>query len=346
MQVILFVGLSACMAISYKVWFTKIAFPRQPILDFILPQELIIGGSVLLLGLFVWYLFKFSSLFLPMLSVSVIIGLYLIDLHLLQPWLWMTMSFLLMLIPFAKRYYYYQNLSTILKSMQIYVALIYIFSGMHKINPYYLDLSVEFYLRPLTGYLWQIRDEILKVFSISAYVEIALGIGLLFSLISPWVKFALIAMHLFVLAMLGPFGLNFNPTLWPWNIQLILLLLVLFPRNQEPFKVKWRIFINTRPFNYILVGSILLFALTKLNLANPYTSFDLYSGTNFYPNAKVLKNDVKQIPHYMNDAYIFGDSLQVNYFDIYFYDYLIPPCPSPRCKERTPEQLVERLKRE
>ena len=68
--------------------------------------------------------------------------------------------------------------------------------------------------------------------------------------------------------------------------------------------------------------------------------------TRKHPNAKVLKNDVKQIPHYMNDAYIFGDSLQVNYFDIYFYDYLIPPCPSPRCKERTPEQLVEILKRE
>src|SRR4029079_893597 len=62
-------------------------------------------------------------------------------------------------------------------------------------------------------------------------IEILLSIGLFFPRIKKVSALFLIVMHLLILAALGPFGINRERIVWPWNIAMILTLYVFFLRN-------------------------------------------------------------------------------------------------------------------
>ena len=56
-------------------------------------------------------------------------------------------------------------------------------------------------------------------------------IGLVFLLI------AAVAMHVFILAMFGPLGLNWNNIIWPWTVAMAVIDILLFNTKQE---FSWR----------------------------------------------------------------------------------------------------------
>jgi hypothetical protein len=64
-------------------------------------------------------------------------------------------------------------------------------------------------------------------------VELLTGIGLLFTKTQVRSARILIAMHLFVLLLLGPFGFSGYSVLWPWNIDMILMLYFIFLKNNN-----------------------------------------------------------------------------------------------------------------
>jgi hypothetical protein len=88
---------------------------------------------------------------------------------------------------------------------------------------------------------------------------------------------AAVAMHLFILAMFGPMGLNWNNIVWPWTAAMAIFDVLLFSGAE----FSWREIVWSRrdPRH---VAAIVLFAilpaLSFLNLWDSYLSSALYSG--------------------------------------------------------------------
>ena len=58
--------------------------------------------------------------------------------------------------------------------------------------------------------------------------EILAALGLLFAKNKQRYALLLIAMHIFILIFLSPLGINYNSIVWPWNVLMILYLIILF----------------------------------------------------------------------------------------------------------------------
>ena len=58
--------------------------------------------------------------------------------------------------------------------------------------------------------------------------EILAALGLLFSKSKKLFALLLIGMHIFILIFLSPLGINYNSIVWPWNVLMILYLIILF----------------------------------------------------------------------------------------------------------------------
>jgi len=326
-------GFLTCLTISYKAWFALSIFPKANVFPYEIPYYVFQSFSVLLIFLVFVQPFWFANRLIYRLILLTLVILFLFDFGLIQPWAWMYFIFIWASSLFAKYYFKYKDLSPILAVLKVLMAFIYIFSGIFKFNPNFEEIALPYILMPATNYLWQYKDWIISAFSIAPFVEIALGVSLLFNSISMYSKFGLIAMHLFVLLMIGPLGLNHNMVVWPWNLQMIFLLWFLFPMKLEkaslfPF---WNLLFK-RPFKYIVYVSIALFGLGFTPYGNPYMAFDLYSGGILYKSIAFNKADVKLMPSYI-DIYTeaYGDSIYVNYYNWSAKETQLPPCPMAIC---------------
>lgn len=87
--------------------------------------------------------------------------------------------------------------------------------------------------------------------------------------------------HLLILLFLGPYGQNWNQVVWPWNIAMILLLVLLYtPRNDLQQSNPFAVLKAYRPawISALLLGVFPLFNIFGLWPVN--LSFKMYAGNN------------------------------------------------------------------
>lgn len=65
-------------------------------------------------------------------------------------------------------------------------------------------------------------------------VEVVLAIMLLFAKSKRKISHLLVLMHIIILIFIGPFGLQYNSVIWPWNLAMIFILMIVYskPVNQ------------------------------------------------------------------------------------------------------------------
>jgi hypothetical protein len=96
-------------------------------------------------------------------------------------------------------------------------------------------------------------------------------------------------MHVFILGMFGPLGLNWNNIIWPWTAAMAVLDILLFSSKQE---FSWHdiVWSGRHPYHAgILVVFIGLPLLSFVNLWDSYLSAALYSGN--LAEAEIYTND-------------------------------------------------------
>jgi hypothetical protein len=89
---------------------------------------------------------------------------------------------------------------------------------------------------------------------------------------------AAVAMHLFILAMFGPTGLDWNDIVWPWTAAMAVFDILLFSGTAE---FSWREIVWSRrdPGHVVaVVLFVMLPGLSFFNLWDSYLSAALYSG--------------------------------------------------------------------
>lgn len=185
-----------------------------------------------------------------------------------QPWEYQNMLML-------GCYLFFIQEREVIRSWQIAMVGIYFFSGLGKFQPAFIhDIWIEIVLRKWL-HLYTNNINVIRAGYLLALVEAGSAIALFFN---RWRKMAmglLIIMHLFILLVLGPWGINFNRVIWPWNAIMICLLLLLFYRRQ--FSVQPAFF--KRPFAWIIIACFCILPfLGLINKWDHYLSFHLYNG--------------------------------------------------------------------
>ncbi len=135
----------------------------------------------------------------------------------------LTPYFIFYLAIFGLLIFFKKDDNTVLQCLLITASGIYMASGLHKINPGFSDQVLEFIWfhslpiepSPTAGYVIAISESLL-------------GLGLLFKYTRKVSCVVLILTHLLLLWKLGPFKLNWNLIVWPWNFCMIAILIVLY----------------------------------------------------------------------------------------------------------------------
>src|SRR5690606_16809404 len=105
-------------------------------------------------------------------------------------------------------------------------------------------------------------------------------------------------------AMIGPFGHSWNSVVWPWNVVMALLVILLFVKTPD---VSWRniIWVKGSVYHKIVLAAFgILPLLNFFNMWDSYLSWSLYSGntnsaviTVDAPTAETMPDYVQGLMH-------------------------------------------------
>lgn len=261
---------------SYKTWVTDRLYPVIPPVDFLkyVPDFMhvfLFGFSVvaLLALLFV----KVSRLLLILLFLSELLSCSL-DTVRWQPWEYMYLCFLLIVI------INFRKPKHIIMLGHLFLVSVYFFSGLHKLSRGFL--SSIWMNMVLTDFFGLSMEVILKykLYFIGLLIplaEILLAVLLFTSKSKRKISYLLILIHIVILIFIGPFGIQYNSVVWPWNLAMISILVIIYAKPVEPIHRK-----------ILMVNSywiVLWFVLPFLSFSGnwyQYFSFNLYSGKGEY----------------------------------------------------------------
>jgi hypothetical protein len=167
-------------------------------------------------------------------------------------------------------------------AMRVAISASYLWAGVQKLNPMFFKAIPAWFVQPV--HQWGCPNwlvEFLRVAVAAApFLEIAIGAGVWFAVTRRWALGAVIGLHLVSLVLLGPVGHNVNLVVWPWNLAMIALMVILFSGRATALSLAaaWRALRTARVEMAALALFCLLPLLSYWGWWNSYFSFSLYSG--------------------------------------------------------------------
>ena len=213
--------------VCFRLWGADRDFPLVPIHDSLsnihpFIHDFLFGTSLLLMFLFIFFPGK------KMATILICLELFscCLDQNRWQPW---EYFFLFMFLA-----YVFSKLENELPSIWLLImAGLYFFGGIGKLNSAFIHdtwkyLMLHRWLDISTTNIWLTRSGYLL-----PLLEMVAGLGLLIKPSRKVSMLILMGMHLVILLMLGPAGLNINHVVWPWNIALVMLLVITFIKSSQ-----------------------------------------------------------------------------------------------------------------
>ena len=261
--------------LSPKLWTTDgRSFPAIPPIDamFILPTSLNLFLLVSFIGLSLVWIF-YEKRWIGITAIACVFIVIVQDQMRWQPWVYL---YVLMLLPFLTQKEDTQSSTSIIRCLQWIVAGVYIWSGIQKINPNFIDgtfaqmlkssgIDIEFERWRNTGYVIPL-------------IEILLGVGLLVPNTRKLGIVAAVVTHIIILIHLGTVGEYNNSVVYPWNVAMVIFVALLF----------WNVNQSVLPTAQELRSGILLAAPVLLvwlfPILNLFGYWDHYLSFSFYSN--------------------------------------------------------------
>jgi hypothetical protein len=339
----LILGLLAGFALSPKLWLSSRLYPLTPVWSFLQPfpspgdYVVIFALAALLIAIIVAPRRVILTAAFALLAL-----LALQDQSRLQPWFY---QYALMLLAIAVAGSGRQ--AAALNTCCFIVAATYIWSGLAKLNPSFSTAIFPAFVEPfvargLIPAAWLNHGLVRDLAFATPALECVTGIGLLIRRFRPAAFYCAIAMHVFILLVLGPLGRRFNAVIWPWNLAMIAFLLILFfGRKDQP---ALRDIVWGRGFAFQKVVLILfgvMPALSFFHLWDDYLSSALYTG-NTNSGVIYLSDDAfEQLPDGIeNHVYEEGpnlSSLDIN--DWSFEELKVPAYAEVRIYRNVAKQI-------
>jgi uncharacterized membrane protein YphA (DoxX/SURF4 family) len=311
-------GLIAGLLLSPRLWLSGRSYPLSPAFSFLHPIpppfDFVVFGVMILLLLLISAIprpGRWIAIFVPLAAAYA-----LFDQSRWQPWFY---QYLFMLAAIG--------LHTP-DTCRLIIVSIYFWSGIQKLNSGFLYDTFPWMLNPFVSSV----PAALAV--AAALTESLIGVGLVIRKSRRLAVVAVVAMHVFILVSIGPFGHNSNRVVWPWNIAMILSVILLFWRTPDVSArdVVWG---EKRTFQVaVLLVFTILPAFSLVDLWDSYLSFSLYSGNQRQATIYMADWVADRLPERLQEVVALDDSeWQVDTLDVeeWSYDELnVPPYAETR----------------
>lgn len=337
------IGLLFSVLLSINLWAGQRWFPKVPLFSGYsgVPAPFDYINLLLFLGLLI---FSFISPSKITTALLILFSIYLCidDQNRLQPWFYNYILILTILLFYKQRVDEPNNYITVFISLQVLISLVYIFSGLQKINSHFISDTYTWFVSPLESVLNPRQFELTKSFGkIVPYVEISIGLGLLIKPSRYIVLPLVILMHIFIILMIGPFGKSYNLVVWPWNLVMIIIDLLLFASvDKERF---FDIAFLFKGFCfYIVITLMLIFPIFSFqNKYDSYLSSSLYSGNTHNCTLILSDNAYKKLPYYIKNFVIVNPDYNILYIKKWAIAELKTPCiPEYRVFKKVQQNII------
>ncbi len=308
-KITVLLGIASAVLLSLNLWAGLRWFPKAPLIKSVVglqPPWDYLQIIVFFVQLILCVLHKKKML----MCCLIIFAAYLCieDQNRLQPWFFNYICILGVLLFYKQRVDEPNNYISVFISLQVFVALIYIYSGIQKLNPLFATETFKWIIEPLNAVFTQRQMSLFaKLGVIVPWFEILTGLGLLIKPLRFLVLPLLISMHVFILLVLGPLGKSFNYVIWPWNIVMIILCLLLFSKVKAERFFDISILFKSYAFYLVLTVMLILPFFSLTNQYDSYLSSSLYSGNTH--NCKIILSDkvYNKLPLYIKSFVIKND---------------------------------------
>ena len=291
-KTIVVVGFVASLLLSPKLWVSSRFYPLIPVFHGLpripYPLDYICYGVVLFLLAAIAFVPR-PRLYIFAL-VAFLAAYSLLDQTRWQPWAYQYWLMLLALGCFSWKPDDIRGRQDAVNICRLIMGCTYVYSGLQKLNSKFVAEGFPWVLGTLhlhipVAYLNHLGW-------IVPFIEVSIGLCLLTRRFRKIGILNGIVMHVFILYSFGPLGLNWNTVVWPWNVAMIALILVLFWNTDVTFAdIVWR-----NKFVYQKVVLVLLGVLPALSFIGRWPSdLSLALYTDNLTEANVLIDErVKQ----------------------------------------------------
>jgi hypothetical protein len=267
-------GMVCGMLLSLPLWMSERAYPLFPCGSLFKPFPAPLDA------IFLWVTIALLclSVFLPAHSwgpVGCCVLLALQDQTRWQPWFYQYLLLITLAAVIRDR-----RAPSFLLVCRVFMVCMYLWSGVHKLNPGFLRMYEAAFPSLLTGFWpeWAV-GAVRSAGPASPWLEIGTGIALCFRQTRMAGIIAAILTHLSILLITGPLGTFRNAVVWPWNLIMPALVVLLFYRTKE---FGWKSLSGSRSWE--AAGAVVLLAAVMPAFSNDdvwdrYLSFQLYSGS-------------------------------------------------------------------
>ncbi len=282
--------------LSWRLWLSSRLFPLSPVTDFLppIPYPLDLIWLLVLLCLLAAIIFVAQSqkLIFVFLLLAGLLSLW--DQTRWQPWFY---QYFLMLSAIGlytwkkpeKRYP-----AAALNICRLIVAFTYIWSGLQKLNQTFIQETWPDIAGPFLRWMPEAARNIpAPLILMIPVLEILTGLGLITRKFRNAAVLLASATHMLVLTLLISSGENH--VVWPWNVVMVLFVILLFWRDQETTARN-----ILRPNSGLQATALLLCAvlpaLSLVDLWDSYLSAALYSGNTHQAAILVSSADIERLP--------------------------------------------------
>jgi uncharacterized membrane protein YphA (DoxX/SURF4 family) len=264
LRVTIALGTIAGMVLSHKLWLSGRFYPLTPVFPFLKPvpspfDYILFGATLAALAA--------SAITPRLISIfaTLAVVLAVCDQSRLQPWFY-EYFFLLLGVAFASP-----------NACRLIVATTYLWSGIQKLNAGFINDVFPWMLEPFLRHLPHGAQAVVHPLSVAApFVELWIGIALLGRKFRTAGIVAAVAMHIFILIALSPWGQNYNSVVWPWNIAMAAAVVILFWKSGDSVKqILW----GEGPLH---VAILLLFGIAPV--LSLFGMWDHYLSSAMYTN--------------------------------------------------------------
>ena len=191
-----------------------------------------------------------------------------------------------------------------LDCFRLALILVYFWAGFHKLNVHYLTrvFPWAFFTPRFTHWLSNLGHWRLMA-AASALLELGIAPLLFWRRSRRWGIYLAVSMHLIILVLIGPLGMNYFQDVWAWNVGMAAWVVVLFWNFNEPTRLS-PVRDATRGAVILLFG--LLPILNMFSLWDDYPSFHPFSGGTIDAYLEISQGEEPKLPRSARDVMV-GD---------------------------------------
>jgi hypothetical protein len=313
------------MLLCLPLWTSDRAYPTIPVFPGLpaLPNGLSVLLSLgLALGAIAMAVWPSKRLAGTWVGLALVVVLF--DINRLQPWLYQCILLYAILA----------LLDDPGDAVRFLLVAMYVYSGLHKLNPAFQTAVFP----------WLFGTSLAPAWFLVPLLEAAVGVLLWVPQTRRFGVVGAVVMHLALLVILGPFGRNFNPVVWPWNVFMPMLACLMFWGERGTI---WPAVFGSRPGKVLVVLAGILPLFGAFGWWDTSLSFALYSGRSKSGWIYLSSKGVAQLraAYAVPDEALFREAdgrYRLNLFAWSNATLNVPAYPETRVFESVRNRLIEK----